>query len=303
MNFSVTILGSNSAIPTTSRNPSSQLINHNENYFLVDCAEGTQLQLRKHRIRMQKIKNVFISHLHGDHYFGLIGLISTFHLLGRKDKLTIYAPSKLKDIVDLQLSASDTILNYELSFVDTHTDTIRLLYENPKLQVFSFPLEHSLPTTGFLFKEKKGERKIRKERIKTIDIPSHFFRQILDGDDFVDADGKLYSNAYLSSPPPPPRTYAYCSDTRFSKKISGFVKNVDLLYHEATFMEELKDVASERGHSTAREAALIAQTAKVKRLLIGHFSSRYQNVKDIENEAREVFVNTIAVDDGDVYSI
>ena len=303
MKFSLTILGSNSAIPTTSRNPSSHLVNHNENLFLIDCAEGTQLQLRKNKIRMQKIRNIFISHLHGDHYYGLIGLISTFHLLGRKERLTIFAPKQLKSIIELQLAASKTVLNYELYFVETISDQKRLIFENHNLQIFSFPLDHSLPTTGFLFVEKLGKRKINKERIRGMNIPADFFKYLIAGEDFVDEDGKVYPNVYLTLPPELPRSYAYCSDTRFSVQVSDYVKEVDLLYHEATFMADLSDVAFDRGHSTAQQAAEIALTANVGRLLIGHFSSRYKAISALEKEAREVFVNTVAVNDGDVYGL
>ena len=303
MNFSVLILGSSAAIPTGERNPTSQLVKYHNQSFLIDCGEGTQMQIRKYAAKMGGIQHIFISHLHGDHYFGLIGLLSSFHLLGRDKALWIYGPAPLKEIIDVQLRASNTVLRFPLHFVETRTDTFHLLFEHERIRVFSFPLRHSLPVTGFLFREKPGKRKIIKERIEGLNIPPAYFRRIIEGEDFTDEQGKIYRNDYLTYPPPPPRSYAYCSDTAYDERIIPFIKGVDLLYHEATFGADMQEVARERLHSTTRDAASIAKKAEVKSLIIGHFSPRYEDVGDLMKEASEIFPYVQAVADGDVYFI
>ncbi len=298
MVFSVTILGSNSAIPTIKRNPTSQLVNHNERFFMIDCAEGTQLQLRKNRIKIQRINHIFISHLHGDHFFGLIGLISTMHLLGRKKELHIYAPPPLKEIIDIQLKASQTELVYPLLFHPINPDLVDVIYEDERLTISTIPLDHRIPTCGFLFKEKKGKRKLKKEVISSLNIPVKEFTNLKNGADFVDSNGAVMKNNKLTDDPYPVRSYAYCSDTGYNENIIPIIKKADLLYHEATFTQDKVEVAREKYHSTAVDAATIAKKAKVKNLIIGHFSTRYESSEQLLEEAMAVFKQTIAASDG-----
>ena len=294
----MTILGCNSAIPTIKRNPTSQLVNHNERFFLIDCAEGTQLQLRKTRIKTQRINHIFISHLHGDHFFGLIGLISTMHLLGRKKELHIYAPPPLEEIIDIQLKASQTELVYPLLFHPINPDLVDVIYEDERLTISTIPLDHRIPTCGFLFKEKKGKRKLKKEVISSLNIPLKEFTNLKNGADFVDSNGAVMKNNKLTDDPYPVRSYAYCSDTGYNENIIPIIKKADLLYHEATFTQDKVEVAREKYHSTAVDAATIATKAKVKNLIIGHFSTRYDSSEQLLKEAMAVFKQTIAASDG-----
>ncbi|NQV03305.1 MAG: ribonuclease Z [Bacteroidia bacterium] len=257
MTFSVTILGSNSAIPTLLRNPSAHLLNVNERIFLIDCAEGTQLQLRKYRIHFQRIRHIMISHLHGDHYFGLIGFLTTLHLLGRKEELHLYAPAGLEEIIQIQLDASMTTLIYPVIFHPLISGGLELIFEDERVTVHSFPLLHSIPTFGFLFREKIKVRKIAARR-----------------------------------------SYVYCSDTAYDERIIPFISGVDLLYHEATFMQNKARVATDKLHSTTVEAATIAKKSRVKKLLIGHFSARYDDLLPVLTEAQQVFPETILAEDG-----
>jgi len=262
MNFSLTVLGSNAAIPANNRNLSAHLLNANERFFLIDCGEGTQFQLRKHHISFQRIKHVFISHLHGDHFFGLIGLLNSMHLLGRKEELHLYAPAMLSEIINLQLEVSQTSLKYTLIFHPLCMDHYDLILEQERISVHSFPLRHSIPACGFIFREKNPPRKI-----------------------------------------PDARSYAYCSDTAYSEIIIPFIQEVGLLYHEATFMQDMAAVAIEKLHSTAMDAATIAAKAKVKKLLIGHFSARYEDVSPLLAEARSIFPETYAAEEGILLNI
>ncbi|MCB0804258.1 MAG: ribonuclease Z [Bacteroidales bacterium] len=303
MTFKVTILGSNSAIPTIKRNPTSQLVNHNERLFLIDCAEGTQLQLRKYRIRMQRIGHIFISHLHGDHFFGLIGLISSMHLLGRKKELHIYGPGPLENILKVQLEASQTELVYPLHFHPIKEGSSELIYENDRLEVVTIPLNHRIPTSGFLFREKTSKRKLIKDVVKNMDIPSDMFAKIKDGADFTDASGKLYKNEEMTTAPPKSRSYAYCSDTSYFEPVIPIIYKTDLLYHEATFMQDRADAAAEKFHATTVEAATIAKKSEVNKLIIGHFSTRYDDEEPLLKEAREVFQNTDIATEGKSFSI
>ena len=301
--FNVTILGSNSAIPTLKRNPTSHLVNHNERLFLIDCAEGTQLQLRRSQIKMQRINHIFISHLHGDHFFGLIGLISSMHLLGRTKELHVYGPPQLEDIIMLQLNASQTELIYPLTFHPINPDANEIIYEDDKLTITTILLNHRIPTCGFLFKEKKGKRRIRKQMIKDIHIPVDDIMKIKDGADFTNSEGTTFKNAEITEHPNTPRSYAYCSDTAYHEAVIPIVQNVSLLYHEATFMQEKAKVAAEKFHSTAIEAATIALKSKAEKLIIGHFSTRYENIDKLLDEAKRVFPNTEAAFDGKTYEI
>ncbi len=304
MTFSVTILGSSSAIPTLTRNPSAQLLNVHEKLFLIDCAEGTQLQLRKFKFKFQKIDHIFISHLHGDHFFGLIGLISTLHLLGRKNEMHVYAPAELEEIIDIQFKASGTILRFPLIFHYLHQKTSEIIYEDKNVKVRSFPLSHSIPTWGFVFREKQKERNIRKDFIFEKNIPVTEILKIKKGEDYVDETGKIYMNQEITLNPQKPRSYAYCSDTRYFEPVIPFIKDIDVLFHEATYMQDKVKDAIENFHSTAIEAATIAKKAGVNKLIIGHFSARYKNTELLLKEAKSIFPNTILAVDGlkvDVY--
>jgi len=230
--FNLTILGSSSATPTSERNPTAQLLSHGEKLFLIDCGEGTQVSLRRMHIRFQRIRHVFISHLHGDHFYGLIGLISSMHLLGRTKPLTIYGPPLLKEILDIQLKASLTTLLYPLEFHETQAEKPEVIFEDDIIKVSSFPMLHRIPTTGFLFQEKFYERKIRRDVVELLKIPVHLIPKIKDGADYVAADGTIHANSIITIDPPQPRTYAFCSDTAYSEAIIPIVEGADLLYHE-----------------------------------------------------------------------
>ena len=274
------------------------MLNVNERLFLIDCAEGTQLQIRRFHIRFQRIQQIFISHLHGDHFFGLIGLLNSLHLLGRKEEMHLYGPPLLQEIIRLQLDASQTTLLYPLTFHPLTDSGYNLVYEDDSVTVHSFPLVHSIPTCGFIFREKKHPRKIRKEKIEELDIPLAEMQNLKSGKDFLDTKGNIHKNAELTIDPPTRRSYAYCSDTAYSESIIPFIQNCDLLYHEATFMQKMVAGAHEKLHSTALEAAEIAKKAGVKKLLIGHFSARYDDLQPLLDEARSVFPETYLAEDG-----
>ena len=303
MTFNVSILGSNSAIPTLKRNPTAQLVNHNEHFYLVDCAEGTQLQLRKYRFKMQRIKHIFISHLHGDHFFGLIGLISSMHLLGRKKELFIYGPPPLEEILKMQLEFTQTDLCYPMTFIPLKQDVSKVILEQDKLVVQTIPLDHRIPACGFLFKEKEGRRRIKKEVVKSLDIPVNQFTRIKQGEDFVAADGTVYPNEELSSAPLVSRSYAYCTDTRYNESIIPIIKDADLLYHETTFKQDMAQVATDKYHSTTVDAANIATKANVKKLIIGHFSNRYDDPEELLAETCSVFKNSRIAAEGKTFDI
>ncbi len=301
--FNLTILGSSSATPTSERNPTAQLLSHGEKLFLIDCGEGTQVSLRRMRIHFQRIRHIFISHLHGDHFYGLIGLISSMHLLGRTKSLHIYGPPMLKDILDMQLQASLTTLLYPLEFHCTQADVPEVLFEDEHIVVSSFPMLHRIPTTGFLFQEKPYERKIRKDVIDLLKIPVHLIPKLRMGEDYMDQDGTVHPNAIITIEPPAPRSYAFCSDTVYFEKIIPVVKGVSLLYHETTFMNNREINASEKFHSTTGQAATIALKAGVKKLLIGHYSARYDDLQPLLAEARAVFPETELAVDGSIFEI
>ncbi|MBK7213653.1 MAG: ribonuclease Z [Bacteroidales bacterium] len=296
--FSVTILGSSSAIPTSDRNPTAQLVNHNDRLFLLDCGEGTQVSLRKMHVHFQRINHIFISHLHGDHFFGLIGLISSMHLLGRSKALHVYGPPELEQILQIQLDVSLTVLSYSLIFHPTRSDIPELLFEDETVQVRSFPMLHRIPTTGFIFEEKAGDRRIRKELIELYQIPPHEIPLIRRGSDFLDSKGNLISNQELTIDPFIPRKYAFCSDTAYFEEIIDTVKGADLLYHETTFMQNRAQNAADKFHSTTFEAARIAQKAEVKKLLIGHYSARYDDLQPLLEEAQTIFPETLLASEG-----
>ncbi len=298
MSFEVTILGCGSATPTSTQHPTAQLLQMAERFFLIDCGEGTQQQLRKFNLRMGKINHIFISHMHGDHFFGLIGLLSSFHLLNRTNTLHIYAPPALQEVIEVQLKASTTTLIYPLVFHATQANEKRLLFEDKRVEVYSFPLRHSTATTGFIFCEKQRERNIIAEKITEFLIPHYEIRKIKKGADFILPDGTVVKNEQLTLDPPNALSYAFCSDTVFREKTAEYVQGVDVLYHESTFLEEHKKRAKQTKHSTAAQAAKVAALAKAKLLLLGHFSARYKNKKLFEEEALDFFKNVIVTKEG-----
>jgi ribonuclease Z len=303
MTFSLTILGSNSAIPTLTRNPSAHLLNVNERLFLIDCAEGTQLQIRKYHVHFQRIRHILISHLHGDHFFGLIGLLNSLHLLGRREELHLYGPPLLKAITDLQLEASNTSLVYPLIFHPLTFTGYDKIYEDEHVTVHSFPLLHSIPTCGFVFREKLSGRKIRKDAVAGLNIPFPEMQNIKRGEDYVNELGKIFRNEDLTMNPAIPRSYAYCSDTGYTETILPWIRQCTLLYHETTFMQDRAANAKEKLHSTTIEAATLAKKADVRKLLIGHFSARYDDLQPLLDEARSVFADTILAEDGKTITI
>jgi ribonuclease Z len=298
MSFKLTVLGCNSAVPTVERNPTAQLLNANERFFLIDCGEGTQVQLRKYQLSFQRINHIFISHLHGDHYFGLIGLISSMHLLGRNKDLHIYAHSELEEIINLQFKAANTELNYPLFFHPIPESKEVVLFEDDSISVSNVLLNHSIKCSGFLFKEKKSKRKIIKEKIEKYNIPFDKYNAIKGGADWIDKNGSVIKNNAITSENSKPHTYAFCSDTRFFLELIERLRNVDLLYHEATFKKDLEERAEQTGHSTTFQAATIARKAKVKNLMIGHFSQRYKNLDELLEEAKAVFPATCLAKSG-----
>lgn len=289
--FELLILGSSSASPTAERNQSAQLLNIAERFFLIDCGEATQIQLRKFKAKFQKIDHIFISHLHGDHFFGLPGYLSSMHLLGRQQEINIYCPKELKDIIDAIHHISETKLNYQINWYFTDNSKQNLLFEDDKVEVYSFPLKHRIYCTGFLFKEKSYPRKVdkylmEKHGVSTADV--HLLRA---GLDVTNEKGELIKNNLVTIDPPKARSYAYCSDTIYDETLVKYISDVDLLYHESTFLDDKIDRAKQTFHSTAKQAASIAKQANVKKLLLGHYSARYGHLEQFVTEASEVFDN------------
>lgn len=292
MAIKVTILGANSAIPTASRFPSAQIIECNSSIYLMDCGEGTQIQLRKNKIKIQRIKAIFISHMHGDHYFGLAGLLNTMHLLGRNKPLLVYGPPELKQIIELQIDIAETKFNYKWEFraVDSYNPSV--VYEDTQLSVKTITLYHRIPCAGFIFRENDRKRKVKKELAEMHKVPLVFYPNLKMGEDFVNSEGDIIPNSLLTENPLKAVSYAYCSDTKFDERVAEAIKNVTAVYHEATFTSEMQERAQQTYHSTAKEAATIALLANAKLLIIGHYSARYFHFNDHEMEARAVFENT-----------
>ncbi len=301
MNETLTVLGSSSAIPTPHRNPSSHALALDERIYLIDCAEGTQVQMMRFGVKMLKIHAVFISHLHGDHFFGLPGLISTMHLRGRTKPLHVFGPEGLEQVLTLILSYARHELSYQVVYHTVDTTLHEVIYRDEKVEVFSIPLKHRLPTSGYLFRRAQQPLNIRREFILEHDIPVEWYTRIKAGEDYVDDNGKVIPNRLITKPPIAPWSYAYCSDTKYTETIVPYIKGVDLLYHEASYGDDKADLAAEHMHSTARQAATIAKLAGVKQLLIGHFSNRYKNIMPLQEQAHEVFASTEAVKDGLVW--
>ncbi|WP_332024438.1 ribonuclease Z [Kaistella sp.] len=293
MSTYLTILGFNSAIPTVNSAPTAQFLEMEERAFLIDCGEGTQVQLRKAKARFSKINHIFISHLHGDHCFGLPGLIASFRLLGRETPLHIYGPKGIKEMLETIFRITETHKGFELIYHELESKKSVKIFEDNRLEVFTIPLNHRIYCNGYLFREKPKERHLNMQEIsKYPEIETCDYHNLKLGKDFILSDGYVLKNEVLTTEPSKSVSYAFCSDTRYHESILPIIENVDVLYHEATFLHELKDMADYTGHTTALEAARIARKANVGKLILGHFSNRYHDLNVFTDEAREVFANT-----------
>ncbi len=294
----LTILGCYAATPRTLTNPTSQVLEIKNQMFLIDCGEGTQVQLRKHKIKFSRINHIFISHLHGDHFFGLPGLISTFRLLGRDKEMHVYGPKGIKEAITLLLKLGDSWTNYPLYFHELTSKKSETVYEDEKLSVKTIPLNHRVYTNGYLFREKLGERKLDINAVTEYGIDKAYFQNIKNGKD-VDLDtGETIANRLLTFDPPNPKSYAFCSDTAYKPDIVPIIIGVDALYHEATFLESEAQLAVKTKHATAKEAAQIAKAANVGTLVLGHYSTRYKSISLFKEEAQQIFENVELADDG-----
>ncbi len=304
MEFNVLILGSNSALPAHGRHPSAQFINIHDQFYLMDCGEGTQMQLDRYDAKKSRIECVFISHLHGDHYFGLFGLLTTYNLMQRTQPLKVFGPLGLNKMISTVIHGTGNELKYELEVVELEfEDGAQLIFEDREARVVAFPLQHRIPTYGFIFEEKKVRVKMDGHLLDRHNVPEGIREDIRAGRDFTDENGKRYPASYFQLEQVTPGKYAYCSDTRYFEKLADYVKGVDLLYHEATFLDSEKERAEKTMHATARQAAETAKNAEVGRLLLGHFSSRYKSLNDFSKEAKSVFPHTYLAEEGAVFSI
>lgn len=304
MSLKLTILGCHSATPRTNAFPTSQYLEINNRFFLIDCGEGTQTQLRRNKIKFSKIKHIFISHLHGDHFYGLIGLISTFRLLNHQTELHIFAPKGAQEIIDLQFKYAKSWATFPIHFHELVSKKSEIIFEDDKVEVYTIPLKHRIYTNGFLFKEKTKERKLDINAIgKYKEIEICDYQNLKNGKDFILSNGEIIENEKLTSPPPSPISYAFCSDTKYNEEIVPIIKNVDLLYHESTFLEDKVDLAKTTKHSTALQAAKIAQQANAKKLILGHYSSRYKDINPFLYEAKTAFNNTELSESGKVFAL
>jgi ribonuclease Z len=299
--FGVTILGNNSALPAYDRHPTAQIVTLNEQLFLIDCGEGTQMQMARYKIRRSKIKHIFISHLHGDHYFGLTGLLTSMGLLGRETELHLYGPPPLQDILDLQFKVADTHLPFQLCFHPLGKD--ERIVDTKKFSVDCFATRHRIPCWGFIIREKKHPRKIDREKVLQYNIPAAYYELLKNGEDYEHKDGSIIKNEWVTLPNKQPRSYAYCADTIYDPTIAEKAKEVSLIYHECTYLKDLPDRALARFHSTTEQAAQIALQANAKKLLLGHFSSKYEYLDQFLIEAKEVFDNTELAIEGVTYTI
>ncbi|PWD98690.1 ribonuclease Z [Marinilabilia rubra] len=303
MGFSVTVLGSNSALPTSERNPTAQVLEASGRFFLIDCGEGTQMQLRRNRVHFGRINHIFISHLHGDHVFGLPGLISTFGLLGRTKDLHIYAISDLEKLLTPLIDYFNRDLPFKVVYHPFIAERDELIYQDNLLEIKTIPLKHRVPTVGFLFREKCKLRKINKQACDFYDVPVKWLHRIKEGEDFVSENGTVIENMKLTLNPPPSVSYAFCTDTRVHDGLIRAVEGVDMLYHEATFLKDQTELAVRTFHSTAEQAARVANEANVGKLLLGHFSSRYRDLTPFLDEARDIFPNSFLAREGDSFDV
>ncbi len=303
MSLKITILGSSSATPTKTRNPSAQLLQFNQKYFLIDCGEGTQMQMLKYGIKHNRLHHIFISHLHGDHFLGLYGLLFTFHLFNRQKAVHIYAPPELEKMIKMHIDVAGTTLSYPLHFHPLNIYQQGVILEDDTVKVSYFSLKHRIPTFGFLFQEKPKERRIIKNAIEKYNLSIEDIRKAKKGETVTGHDGKITPLHLISNEAAPSYSYAYCSDTAYHKKMIPKIKGTDILYHEATYADDLKESAEEKYHATARQAALIAKEAGVQKLIIGHFSTRYKSLDIFLKEAKEEFPNTFLAEEGKTYEI
>ena len=294
----LTVLGCYAATPRTITNPTSQVLEMQNRLFLIDCGEGTQVQLRKNKIKFSKINHVFISHLHGDHCYGLIGLVSTFMLLNRENDLHIYGPKGIKEIITLQLRLSNSWTAYQLFFHELTATESEVIFEDEKVIVKTIPLKHRIYTNGFLFQEKLGERKLDINAVQEYEIETCYFQNIKNGKDITLNDGRVISNDKLSFDAEPPKSYAFCSDTVYDETIVPLIKDVDVLYHESTFLDSEEHLSEKTMHSTAKQAATIALKANVKTLILGHYSTRYSSIEMFKEQAQTIFPSILLADDG-----
>lgn len=296
--MNLTILGCHSATPRTNTNPTSQVLEIKNHMFLIDCGEGTQVELRRNKIKFARIKHIFISHLHGDHYFGLIGLVSTFRLLTRETELHIYGPKGIKEVITLQLKLSDSWTNFPLIFHELTSKESELIFEDDKVEVYTIPLKHRVYTNGFLFKEKENERKLDINAVLNANVNKAYYRKLKQGADVVNDHGVLIKNELVTKDPVPPKSYAYCSDTVYNEDIIPIINKASVLYHESTFLDKNKNLCERTKHSTARQAGIIAKKANVGTLILGHFSTRYDGYDGFISEAKEEFDNVLLAQDG-----
>lgn len=298
----LTILGCYSATPHSQKNPTAQLLEIRGHHFLIDCGEGTQVQLRKAKAKFSEIKHIFISHLHGDHFFGLAGLISSFRLLGREAELHVYGPKGIKEAITLLLKLGNSWTNYPLHFHELTSTTSEMIYEDNKVTVYTIPLDHRVYTNGFLFVEKEHLRKLDVDAANTYGIDKSQYNNIKQGKDGESDSGDRVANELLTFDPPPPKRYAYCSDTAYNPSMIPIIEKATALYHESTFLESHLDLAKKTKHATAKQAASIAKMAQVGTLILGHYSSRYKRLDDFKTEANAVFANVELASDGKVFS-
>lgn len=298
----LTILGCHSATPRINTHPTSQVLEMRNHIFLIDCGEGTQVQLRRYKVKFSRIKHIFISHLHGDHYFGLVGFISTLRLLTREADLHIYAPKGLKEVITLQMKLSDSWTNFKLIFHELTSTESELIYEDDKVEVHTIPLDHRVYTNGFLFKEKPGERTLDINKANDANIDVSYFRKLKQGFDVKNEDGELIKNELVTKDGPKPKSYAFCSDTAYKEDIIPIIKDVDVLYHESTFLDSQSHLTQKTKHCTAKEAASIAKQANAKTLILGHYSTRYDDYELFREEASEVFDKIELSEDGKTFN-
>jgi ribonuclease Z len=303
MKFELTILGSSSATPIFNRNPTSQVLNINERLYMIDCAEGTQQQMLRYDIKGSRIDHIFISHLHGDHYLGLVGLLSSMHLNGRTKPLAVYGPPHLKEIIDLQLTYSETALQYPMEFIGIDAGKAVVILDNNDVTVETIPLFHGIPCTGFLFREKKRLRKLLKEKLERLKIPVEYFSALKKGADYTAADGIVLKNDTLTIDSDTPKSYAYCSDTMYNEAYFKQINDVTLLYHEATFLNNMLERAIETQHTTALQAGEIALKTNAEKLIIGHFSARYKTLGELLDEAKSIFPEAELATEGKTFVI
>lgn len=304
MSINLTILGCHSATPRINAFPTAQYLEINNRHFLIDCGEGTQRQMRKYKVGFSKINHIFISHLHGDHFYGLVGLLSTFGILNREKELHIFGPKGIKEVTLLQLKISQSHAKYPMIFHELSSKESELIFEDDKVSVRTIPLRHRVYTNGYLFTEKEKPRKLNMLNISGYDeIGRADYLNIKAGKDYILKSGEVVANTELTLAPKSPLSYAFCSDTSYKPDIIPLIQNVDLLYHEATFLDDRKDLAKKTKHSTTKEAAQIAKDANASQLILGHYSGRYKDISFFKKEAQEVFLNTELAEPGKVFTI